>query len=220
MMKYVIMCGGDNHGLEKQRQLFEVNGERLVERTIRLLRKNGVRPVYISTTWNDNFDYLKDKVKIIHKKMDDNWCDGFIRHAADADEEGVCYIFGDVYYSEEAIKTIVETETDDIEFFASSPPFSKYFVKEWAEPFAFKVVNVDKFFDSIDKVKKYHKEGKFRRHPIAWELWQVIKDGELNVIDYYNYTTINDYTCDVDVPEDIEYIEKAVKQYNEDIKNE
>ena len=57
-------------------------------------------------------------------------------------DEPVCYIFGDVYFSDEAIKTIVETQTDDIEFFASAPPFAPEYIKPYAEPFAFKVVNL------------------------------------------------------------------------------
>ena len=51
---------------------------------------------------------------------------------------------------------------------------------------------------------------RFDRHPIAWELWQVIKNTELNKIDYSNYTVINDYTCDIDKPEDAEKLEGYV----------
>ena len=226
-MMYVIMCGGDNHGLETPRHLSVIDGEVLVERTIRLLHENGIRNIKISTNnWKD-FEYLEDRIQLIPMNLGEDWCDGFkmLTYFPDglplvngwAIPEGVCFIFGDVYYSEEAIKTIVESKTDDIEFFASSPPFSKYYVKEWAEPFGFKVKNAKKFVDSLIKVKQYKKEGKFNREPIAWELWQVIKDGKLNVIDYYNYTAINDYTCDVDELKDIEKIEEAVKQYNIDM---
>jgi hypothetical protein len=38
----------------------------------------------------------------------------------------------------------------------------------------------------------------WRREPISWELWQIIKDTRPNNIVYDNYTVINDYTCDVD----------------------
>ena len=40
-MKYVIMCGGDyKDQFETPKPLLEVNGEKLVERTVRLLKEN------------------------------------------------------------------------------------------------------------------------------------------------------------------------------------
>ena len=38
-MKYIIMCGGKYDEFEKPKQLLEVNGEVIVERTIRLLKE-------------------------------------------------------------------------------------------------------------------------------------------------------------------------------------
>ena len=52
--------------------------------------------------------------------------------------------------------------------------------------------------------------GYFARRAIAWELWQVIKGTPLNVIDYTNYTVINDWTCDIDEPEDIEKMREFI----------
>jgi len=49
-----------------------------------------------------------------------------------------------------------------------------------------------------------------KRQPVAWELWQVIKDTPLNKVDYTNYTVINDYTCDIDVPEDVPKLEEII----------
>ena len=126
-------------------------------------------------------------------------------------DDPVCYLFGDVVFSREAIRTIVATETDDIEFFASSPPFAPEYSKPWAEPFAFKVVNTEKFFMEMERAKRYEKEKLFYRQPVSWELWQLIKQTPINIIDYKNYTAINDYTCDIDSPEDAEKIIPFVK---------
>jgi hypothetical protein len=126
------------------------------------------------------------------------WSDAFY-----PTEDPVCYIFGDVVFSPEAIRTIVETQTDDIEFFASRPPFAPEYLKEWAEPFALKVVNQKHLHQAIEDVKRFDQEGRFCRKPIMWELWQVIKNTTLNHIDYTNYTVINDYTCDIDDPEEL-----------------
>ena len=59
-------------------------------------------------------------------------------------------------------------------------------------------------------VEQFDRIGWFKRKPIMWELWQVITNHKLNDIDYNSYVVINDYTCDVDSPEDLNRIEQYV----------
>lgn len=197
-MIYIIMCGCDVKE-EMPKHLTRVGGEELVRRTIRLLRQEGIEDIAISSL-NRVFD--KYGVPLY---MHPNgfyyggcWVEGFYPM-----EEPACYIFGDVYFSEKAIHTIVSTQTDDVEFFASRPPFAKEYPKNWAEPFAFKVQNQEHFKDAIERTKMLYRSGKFIRNPIAWELWQVLKGTPINYIDFSNYTAINDYTCDVDKKDDV-----------------
>ena len=131
------------------------------------------------------------------------WCNGFY-----PTQEPTCYLFGDVVFSPEAIRTIVETETKSIQFFASAPPFAPEYTKPWAEPFALKVADQSLLRSSIRALKQFDAQGLFRRRPIMWELWSVITGHDLNSIDYGSYVAINDYTCDIDYPEDVEKIEK------------
>lgn len=115
--------------------------------------------------------------------------------------EPVCYLFGDVFYSDEAIKKIVQTETDDIEFFGSKEPFAKNYIKTHIEPFAFKVVDIPHLNKAIKETRKRYKDGKLFRMPIAWDLWLTIKGIAPQKKDEpypAEYTVINDYTCDVD----------------------
>lgn len=211
-MIYIIMCGGKYGPWDMPRQLVEVNGERIIDRTIRLLRECGVHDIAISAN-NRNFDdigvpVLKHKNDYVTKGtqiVGGHWCEAFYLI-----DEPVCYIFGDVVFSPNAIKTIVETETDDIEFFASSPPFAYEYPKAWAEPFALKVVNTEHFKKAVNTVIWFEEQGLFTRKPIMWELWQVIKETPLNVIEYGNYTAINDYTCDIDLPEDIVFFKEIL----------
>lgn len=211
-MKYIIMCGGVYKKWETPKHLTKFGGETIVERTIRLLRENGVDDIAISSN-NPIFEQFG--VPVLHHineyrqepdKTYGDWYDAFY-----PTDDPVCYIFGDVVFSPEAIKTIVTTETDDIEFFASAEPLPKYYPKNWAEPFAFKVVNTEHFFTEIERAKRYEKEKLFYRQPVSWELWQLIKQTPINRIDYTNYTVINDWTCDVDSPEDIKKMERFVK---------
>lgn len=212
-MKYIIMCGGTYKKWETPRQLFPINGEPIVARTIRLLRENGVEDIAISSNnpifENFGVPVLKHENSMVVSEtlnVSGYWVDAFY-----LTNDPVCYLFGDVVYSPEAIKIIIGTDTDDIEFFASSPPFALEYIKLWAEPFALKVVNTDHLKHAICITKQYADMGLFKRHPIMWELWQVIQATPLNHIDYGNYTAINDYTCDVDCPEDIELIEYEIR---------
>ncbi len=198
-MKYLVMCGGKYGDYPKQ--LLKVMGERILERTIRLLRSYGVEDIAVSTNSNTVEGVaMKNGVPVL--RHDNDYQYGRNQHkwlkAFYPMDEPVCYIFGDVYFSEDAIRKIVKTETNSIQFFASAPPFHEKYTKDWAEPFAFKVQDPKLFFRKIEECHKYDLEGRFHREAVSWELWQVIKGGPLDVIDYTNYVAINDYTCDID----------------------
>ncbi len=210
-MRYIIMCGGKYGDYPKQ--MLKVMGENILYRTIRLLRAYGAEDIAVST--NDSLVEVASQrygVQVLHHnnnyeygKNEHFWLQAFYPM-----DKPVCYIFGDVVFSEDAIRQIVRTETDSIEFFASAPPFGDKYMKTWAEPFAFKVQNPEFFFQKIRECHQYDLEGKFHREAVSWELWQVIKGTELDVIDYTNYYIINDYTCDIDNAEEAAIFERKV----------
>ena len=212
-MKYIIMCGGTYIKWETPRQLTKIRGEPIVARTIRLLRENGVSDIAISSN-NPIFEQFgvpvlrHDNGMVVTEELNVKgyWVDAFY-----PTDEPVCYLFGDVVYSPEAIKTIIGTETDDIEYFASAPPFAAEYIKPWAEPFALKVVNTDHLKSAISLTKRYADAGLFNRPPITWELWQVIQATPLNCINYNNYIAINDYTCDIDSKDDAVMFEEILR---------
>ena len=208
--KFIIMCGGTYPKWDTPRQLTRICGEPLVARTIRQLREAGIEDIAISSG-DPIFEQfgvpiLKHENAYVmdgNKYKGGSWCNCFY-----PTEEPCCYLFGDVVFSPEAIKTIIETETDDIEFFASAPPYAPEYIKPYAEPFALKVADTNHLKHAISLTKQCADRGLFERPPIMWELWQVIRGAPLNHIDYGSYTPINDYTCDVDYAEDAKQIEK------------
>lgn len=207
-MKYIIMCGG-TYG-SRPKQMLPVMGERIIDRTIRLLKTYGVDDIAISSD-DPNFLFigvpvLKHRNEYIYGHEENHlWLQAFYPMT-----EPVCYIFGDVYFSEDAIRQIVQTETESIQFFASAPPFADNYYKTWAEPFAFKVQDTKLFFEKIEECHRLDLEGRFHREAVSWELWQVIKGTELDVIDYTNYHAINDYTCDIDDENEAREFERQV----------
>ena len=219
-MKYIIMCGGRYQRWKTPRHLIEVNGEPIVARTIRLLRENGINDIAISTH-DDRFarfgvPILKHDNDYYAVKYNDyygDWVNCFYPTS-----EPVCYIFGDVLFSPEAIKTIVETKTDDIIFFASKRPFAPEYPKDHCEPFAFKVADTEHLRSVIYKVKELDRLGKFCRRPIAFDVWYVICDADpwqdaedIKDEKARNYVAINDYTCDIDDPWEVEKVLKWIE---------
>jgi len=203
------MCGGKYAMFDNPKQLTEVDGEPLVARTIRLLRECGVEDISISS---DNPVFEQFGVPVLkhdngysvrgYNDFDGYWCDAFY-----PTDEPACYIFGDVLFSPAAIRTIVKYKTDGIMLFGSKKPFAPEYPKPWIEPFAFKVQDQKRLRWAVKEVKRLDSIGAFRRKPIAWELWSVIQGTNPNKKNK-RYVAINDYTCDIDYPEDVEGITK------------
>lgn len=210
-MRYVILAKGQHKGFKEPRQLSVINGERLLDRTIRLLKENGVNDIIVTGTYK-----LKDV--IVYDPLDNDfdyntesgyWLNAFSNEFLN---EPVCFIWGDVYFSENAIKTIVNTDTDSTLFFCSYQNKSHRYIKEWDEPFAYKVVDTDLFRTHRDRVKRLFDEGKTERHPIVWELYRSINGIDVNEHKLENNVVIiNDITCDIDKPGDIKKIEERIR---------
>lgn len=238
-MKYIIMAGGKYKNFEKPKQLLKVNGEILIERTIRLLKENGIKDIAISTN-NPAFDYL-DVEKLRHKnnyyngdenkkrKSENNWLNAYY-----PTEEPACYLHGDVYYSDEAIKTIIETPVKDTMFFCvrdlqDGRPTGVNC--KGREPLGYKVQNQKIFRSAINDLFEMLDDGFFKDgvEPISWHLYRWInkltvtggnKDyGFANSIfdTKGDYIVIDDYSTDVDNIKDIQKIENIIKRMKGEI---
>lgn len=221
-MKYVILSNTDNiEPFIIPRQLLEVNGEPLIKRTIRLLKENGVKDILV-TSHDKRFDNLgATRYEPIYnnwKPKEDTgyWVTAFTEELL---IEPITFLFGDVYYSEKAIKTIVEAETRSILYFCTYQNKDPRYIKHHDEPLAFKVVDYNKFKEHIQKMKDFKDSGKAPREPIAWELYRSINNQPLTVHKMTdNYIAINDETCDVDRVEDIELIKAKIEGGNKMVK--
>lgn len=202
-MKYIVMCGGDykEFGYPKAWQI--IKGERLINRTIRLLHEAGVEQVYISSL-DPRFDEC-DAIRLEHHNefvlLKDGTTIGWWLDAYYPVSEPVCYLHGDVYFTLDCIKKIVSSESDKNLFFGTELARNPYHLP-WGEPFGFKVFNVKQFFEGIEAVKRLYLEGKIKRHPISWELYRWMNGLDLNeqwVLDD-TYIGFTDETIDYDHP--------------------
>lgn len=209
-MKYVILAYSDNvEPFTEPRQLSLVKGEPLIQRTIRLLHENGIDDVMLTSS-DTRFDDLgaeRYEPKFNDYKPRENkgyWLSAF---PIELLNEPITFLLGDVYYSENAIRTIIESNTDSVLFFCSYKNKDKRYIKHHDEPFAFKVTDCELFKRHIEIVKRLYDEGKTGRHPIAWELYRSLNGIDVNIHQMTdNYVAINDETCDVDVLEDIDLL--------------
>ena len=207
----IIMCGGYYENFKEHKSLSIINGERLIERTIRLLKENGIKDYYISSN-DDRFkEYGKilkheNTYKQINGKQEGYWVDAYY-----PTDKPCIYLHGDVYYTEKAIKTILNYK----------PKINTMIGNQWAlnknhdkvgEPFGWIIVNQKKFRKAIEETKILQDEGKCDRMPVSWELYQVLNEHDVNGFDISidTYLPIYDETIDIDYPEQIEILNKKV----------
>ena len=198
-MRYIIMADGEGKrwgnykGVPKH--LITVEGETILERTIRLLIKLGIDKTDIWVTSSDP-RYKTIWNNTIPQSIKDCELERFEESLINGP---VCYLYGDVYYTEPAMQTIIETDTDDILFFGS----------DW-EIFAIKVKEINKFLNEKHKVKEKYMTGELNRC-IGWEIYRSLHG--LLMEDEYDfdnhkltdaYVKILDETCDFDYPAEYE----------------
>lgn len=213
-MKYVILADSDNvEPFVTPRQLTVINGETLIGRTVRLLKENGVKDILI-TSHDKRFDNLGAKRyeplfnDYKPKEGKGYWLSAF---PIELINEPITFLLGDCYYSEKAIKKIVETKTNSIMYFCSYQNKDERYIKHHDEPFGFKIIDTELFKNHISLVKEAKDKGLCRREPIAWELYRSINGLDINKhIMTDNYIAINDESCDIDVLSDIINLERKL----------
>lgn len=211
-MIYCILADSDNvEPFIEPRQLAKINGEVLIKRTIRLLKENGVKDIIV-TSHDPRFDNLgATRYEPLYndykpKENKGYWLSAFPRELLN---QPITFLLGDVYYSENAIKTIVESKTASVLFFCTDKRlgYDERYIKHHDEPLAFKVENWVAFEQAIKDVKKLKDIGMTHREPIMWELYRYLNNIDINVHKLTeNYIAINDETCDIDRVEDIQLL--------------
>ena len=162
-MKAVILAARQiKNGFD--RSTITVNGETLVNRSLRLLKQNGIADLIVSVDKIVEGQY-GDDVQLIANPLtgNDMGCIYGIK------EPGVAiYLFGDVYFSENAITTIVNGTTNY---------YGKLMVGGGGEMLAFK--SSDEFWKNFDLCWEVYKQGKIPRL-WSWDL-RAYQVGSLNL---------------------------------------
>lgn len=116
---YIIMADGKAkrmEGLCKKKQLIEIDGERVIDRTIRQLRALGIEPV-VATSFDD-FDYL-DVARIIPENNDHEITKFNANKKYYSKYDETVFIWGDVYFEDRDIEFVVNTPVEEFTFFGT-----------------------------------------------------------------------------------------------------
>lgn len=189
-MKYIIMADGKgtrwNNYNDIPKHFAEVNGEPIIVRTIRLLNEMDKDSSVIVTSHDPRYDIPGSS-----RHEPENNVLEIDRFTSELIENDVCFLYGDTYYSEKALKKIIEEKTEDMHFFGNSKSIV-----------AVKVHDGDLFREHVLKVRQLFVDGKLKKC-IGWQVYQSFTGlpFEEKIIGP-KFTVLDDDTEDFNTPEE------------------
>ena len=96
------------------KHFIEINGERIIDRCVRLLHKHDSECQVIITSHDKRYD-ISGAVRYepLNNILEID------RFTEELIEDNICFLYGDTYYSEEAMDIITSTQVEDIQFFGN-----------------------------------------------------------------------------------------------------
>lgn len=203
MIRVLILAAGDGTRWRNYRNtpkhLAEVEGEILLERTCRQFLQYTSDVIVVGT---DDRYAVDSTTLYVPQQSKPRWQDmaKFWSSHEKWSPHRTVLAFGDVYYTDEAVKTIM-TNTDEWHCFLRKGP-SSITGCEWREifAFAFNGTQNQRFREKISKIisKKTAPSGG------GWQLFrELVWDTHNYLFDNPYYTNIDDWTEDFDFPEDL-----------------
>ena len=199
-MKYIIMADGkgtrwDNYN-NIPKHLIQFHGETLLARTVRLLHTYDSGCEIVITSHDSRYEVpgatrYEPKNNVL--EID--------RFTNELIADDVSFLYGDTFYSEASIKSIVEETTEDVLFFGNENSIV-----------AVKVKNAALFARHVERVRNLFIEGKIRGCK-GWHVYQSFQGlpfDKKQIAEKYIY--LKDETEDFNSPED--YIRR--RQYTDE----
>lgn len=185
-MKYIIMADGKgtrwNNYNNIPKHFIEIDGEKIIERTIRLLKKYDINSKIIVTSHDER--YCFDGVERYEPMNNILEIDRFTEELI---EDNICFLYGDCYYEDNSIETIVNSSNDSLLFFGNDSSIV-----------AIKVFDSELFKKHILNVKNLYNKGLID----TCKGWQV----------YYSFK--NMLFCDKIISEDFIMLNSNTHDFN------
>lgn len=190
-MKYIIMADGKgsrwNNYNGTPKHLININGETLLERTVRLIKKYDDKSRVIITSHDPRYE-VEGAIRYEPK----NNIIEIDRFTKELIEDNICFLYGDTYYSEEAIKLVINKRLEDITFFGT-----------YKSIVAIRINDSTIFKKHLEKVRRLYINGKIDEC-IGWQIYQSYANIPFKTkeIDEKYYVVIADETMDFNSPND------------------
>lgn len=197
-LKYIIMADGKgirwNNYQNIPKHFVKVDGEILIERTVRQLKELAPDAEIIITSHDKRYEIegsRRYEPKSNFMEID--------RFTFELIEDDICFLYGDTYYSDKAMKLITSSKTNDLLFFGNNKSIVAILVKDGGL-FKKHILNVK---DLYLKKKILNCKG--------WQVYQSFMNLEYDVKQIKEkYVIINDGTTDYNTPEEYEKRKKDV----------
>ena len=189
-MKYVIMADGKgkrwNHFQGIQKWQIKIGDQTLLERTCDLIRKIDPSACVYVTSHDPSL-----QIEGVTRHEPRNNVLEIDRFTAELIEPGVCFLYGDTFYSETALRRIIDEPTDRVLAFGNHRKI-----------FAIKVIDADYFIHHLTLVRELFLNQKIGEC-IGWEVYHSMNGLPLESREIGpGYVLIEDETHDFNSPDD------------------
>ena len=191
-MKYIIMADGKgnrwNNYNDIPKHFIRIGEETLLERTVRLIKEREPTSDVFITSHDPRYE-----VEGAKRYEPQNNVLEIDRFTEELIEDNICFLYGDTFYSEEAMERITKEAVEDILFFGNERSIVAIKVKD-GELFRYHVNHVRQLFLQ-DKIKSCK----------GWQVYQSFLNlpyDEKQICEKYVY--IKDQTREFNSPKDLE----------------
>lgn len=191
-MRYIIMADGKgirwNNYNNIPKHLISFDGETILSRTVRLIRDRDSQAEIFITSHDPRYD-IPGAVR--HEPL--NNVLEIDRFTKELIQDDICFLYGDTFYSDEAMDVILGTDTDKVLFFGNGRSIV-----------AIKAADGKLFDAHVERVRKLFLENAIDTCK-GWQVYQSyagLAFGDRSQTDCFIY--INDETRDFNAPEDLQ----------------
>ena len=196
MKRFVIMADGKGtrwaNYMGVPKHLVEIDGEPIIGRTVRLLNEmmDGKCEVII-TSHDERYEFEGSRR---HEPLNNNL--EIDRFTQELIADNTCFLYGDTYYTEEALREILDTENEDVLFFGNSKSIV-----------AINVRNAAMFEEHVNNVRQLFLDGKIEKC-VGWQVYQSItgQDFGKKAEMVGRFVILDSRTNDINTPEEYKVI--------------